>query len=231
MVWHTSRVISTAAEATSIFQHHLDDMSSSGERYYVVEVADVGPIWRALFTYDGARPTWRSLLRLDKTTGEVENDMETLQVGPCAHDGYVAMMKTTVRPTLRQLGMVGKNTVFKLPDPDHFATLSLQPGRANRWAYYKLTANVSVIPRAAWSDHARERGYTGLPHPDMHYGIGWQTRIGMLSRHGNDYWWEIWAGFPTKEVAIDLCEALRLSVAAMTMEIAGTFRISHRPDN
>lgn len=188
-------------------------------------VADVGPIWRVVVGW-GAIPSWASALRVDKGTGEVRLDFSpSSRVGASAREGYVAMMRGVVVPELRRLGFVGSGRNFTLPAPDHYATLSFQQSRGNVWTLARFTANLSVISHEEWSEwSAAQVGATepaDRPRPGWSYAVGWSERLGMVSQHDHDYWWSVWAGFPTDDVAADLVAAIRDHAVPAMREMLG----------
>ncbi|WP_034263777.1 DUF4304 domain-containing protein [Actinospica robiniae] len=178
--------------------------------FHVKAVADIGPIWRAIVGWEGSAG-WASAVWVDKATGETGMDSSSSsKIGPSARDGYTAMMRSRVRPELKRLGFTGSGKTFTLPSPDHYATLSFQQSRGNSWTLATFTANLSVISHAEWSatQPAVSEPADG-PDPDCGYGVGWSERLGEVSHHGYDYWWSVWAGFPTDDVADDLIVAIR----------------------
>lgn len=179
--------------------------------FHVKAIADVGPIWRAVVGWKDS-PSWASAVRLDKATGEAQTDYSpSSKVGPSARDGYTAMMRSTVVPELRRQGFTGSGSTFTLPTPDHYAMLAFQQSRGNVWTLARFTANLLVISHADWS--ATQDGATepaGKPHPNHSFHPnGWGERLGVISHHRHDYWWSVWAGFPTDEVAADFLKAIR----------------------
>lgn len=113
-------VIDTEAAATDAVQAWLDATVGNGSR--VRAVTDIGPACRALFGPTG-HPRQASVARVDKASGVVASDYyPTPRVGPSARDGYLAMIRSTVRPALLRRGFVGSDRVFTLPSASHFAT-------------------------------------------------------------------------------------------------------------
>ncbi len=218
-------MIETEDGARAAVQGWLDGRDQPAGSFQVRAVADIGPAWRAVF---GApdKPELLSVARVDKESGVVELDWgPSLEIGPSAAEGYAKMMESVVEPGLLKLGFTGTGGAFALPAPDHFATLSFQRGRDDAWVRVKFTANVKVVSRAEWdewsSSHPGLVGGAASPDPDALFGVGWTTRLGVLSRE-RDHWWSIWAGFPTDEIAEDVLTAVReKALPAMRSRIEG----------
>lgn len=217
-------LIDDAETAQAAVQRWLNTaMPDPAGTFRVAAVADIGPAWRAVF--DMPSTTWLSVARVDKISGLVEMDYyPSLKVGPSARDGYLRMLRTTVRPELKRLGFTGSGAAYTLPTPDHFATISFQQSSGNTWVRAKFTVNVQVIARRDWSQYAAQHGHGDTPDPDSHYRVGSTERLGQLSRHGYDYWWSVWAGFPTTDVAGDVIAAIRTGALPAMRQ-----RISHGP--
>lgn len=190
--------------------------------FTILEMIDLGRVWRVLVEVgpsqrtiiDGvASPPYGSpgrwAVRVDKATGEVVNERAApLKIGPSAQDGFRALMTNTVAPRLRDLGFVRSGRVFTWPHPDYLAGMSIQTSRTSEYCVQTFTANLTVISRAVWA----ARPHAGDPgerfHPDYLYGGSWHHRLGHLSRHRRDHWWEVWAGFSTVDTAADFLDAV-----------------------
>lgn len=214
--------IGTEAAARDIVQRWLDDRNGPGE-YRVTALLDLGPIWRVMWT-GVADPGYVNLSRVDKETGEVEPDFASAaRVGASARETFEAMMRSTVKPALRALGLRASGTTFRLPTPDHFAAFGIQQSRDNVWVRAKFTVNVRVVSNAEWAARRAELGRTGPPSPNAGSGAGWWARLGHLTPEGRDRWWAIWGGFPTGEVAEGLVAAIRdYGLPAMREKIAAS---------
>jgi Domain of unknown function (DUF4304) len=198
--------IDTETAARDAVQRWLDAHDPGEHR--VTALLDLGPLWRVMWA-GVTNPGYVNLSRLDKETGEIEYDLaNAVKIGSSARDTFAEMMKTTVKPEMKELGLRVSGTTFQLPTPDHYAALSIQQSRDNVWVRLKFTVNVRVVSDADWAAHVAETGDNDSPNPNTHEGVGWWNRLGHLTPERKD-WWTIWGGFPTEDVAKGLVTAIR----------------------
>ncbi|WIN00287.1 DUF4304 domain-containing protein [Actinoplanes oblitus] len=174
-------MIDTEEAAAAAVQSWLDGLD--GE-FRVKALADGGQVWRAVTGKPGTH-LGEFCAQVDKATGVVQAGF-VQETGPSARDGYLRMMRTTVVPELRRLGFTGSGRRFTLQAPKHLGTIEFQQSQGNTWMGVRFTVNVSAASPSAWT-----------------------ARLGLISHHGCDHWWSVWAGFPSDDAAADLITAIR----------------------
>jgi len=128
-----------------------------------------------------------------------------------AQDVYAALMKDTLAPALRALGLRGSGGRFSLPSDTHWALLGFQRSVWDDRDEIQLTVNLTVLGRAAWaSEVAGNPWQAARPNPNHEYGtLASQTRLGLLLPGGTDTWWTVRADEPTDTVTDDVLAAIR----------------------
>ncbi|MFC8730852.1 DUF4304 domain-containing protein [Luteimicrobium sp. NPDC057192] len=144
---------------------------------------------------------------------------------PTAQEHFRAILRDRVAPELRRLGLRGSGQAYTLPDDDHFAQIGIQKSDSSSREAVKFTMNLSVVPKAAWAELAREQSWRGArPSANQHASTpgAWQVRIGHLLPPRVDQWWTVTRDADPRAVADVVVDAIRdYGLPAMRSAIAG----------
>jgi hypothetical protein len=120
------------------------------------------------------------------------------------------MIRQSVRPRLKAVGVGGSGTTFVWPSETHFAQIGLQKCAFGDRRPLTFTANVTVVSKAEWEAARRDNPEFPLkPAPNTKYGsFLWQCRIGQLIADGQDHWWRPDADTDGVDVADQLVQPI-----------------------
>ena len=127
-----------------------------------------------------------------------------------AQEMFKEALKNEIGPELRKLGFRGSGQVFEYKVDDWWAQLGFQKSQWNEAKTVSFTMNVSAISKKDWAAAISQKPQLPMkPSPSVHYGIGWQKRIGSLIPGGKDKWWEITPDSSLSNVSKEVIEVVR----------------------
>ena len=120
------------------------------------------------------------------------------------------MLRTNVRPRLREVGFRAAGSVFSWPTEDSIAQVGLQKHRTSNRHEVWFTANVTVVGLNEWEAvRAKRPDFPERPSANVYYfGLIWQRRVGHLMPDGLDKWWILQADDGWQEIADDFVAAV-----------------------
>jgi hypothetical protein len=141
------------------------------------------------------------------------------------------MLRDTVAPALREMGFAGSGKRFAfrpgVPTGD-FALLGVQGWKYNDASLAMFTLNLMFLTAEDWALAQAQAAQWGLmpdakPSPNTTYFVGWEERVGYLSRPGHDHWWAVTNEADAEVVAADVIRRVRTFVVPqLTARLART---------
>ncbi|KGM03533.1 DUF4304 domain-containing protein [Cellulomonas cellasea] len=134
------------------------------------------------------------------------------------------MLRTSVAPALRELGLRGSGQSYRLTNAggDH-ALLGIQKSVASSRSAALLTVNLAYFPGADW-DAAHAAGQVAARPTASARWIpsGWQTRIGLLVDEPHDHWLTVRSPADVSVVSAHLLALVRdLALPQLTARLTG----------
>ena len=124
--------------------------------------------------------------------------MEGAKVPISAIDAYNTMLRATVSPELRRMGLVGTGGRYHLPGETQWLLVMFQKSYYSRSDEVSFTINLSRVSKEEWARYHHEYGWPERPNRILDLGIsgyGVSVRIGnVMPPNGEDRWWDIRAG-------------------------------------
>jgi hypothetical protein len=124
-----------------------------------------------------------------------------------AQETYKAMLRDHVAPALRELGLTGSGSTYRLPDDHYWAQVGFQGSRYDEPREVAFTVNLSVVARDVWAraHDAFPRALSARPAANVRpsllcqadQGRYWADRLGVVTPAASDLWWHVRAGEDT----------------------------------
>jgi len=128
-----------------------------------------------------------------------------------SQDIYSRLIKETVSPAMRELGLVGSGGRYSLKSESHWALIGFQKSAYSDRDEVRFTVNLLAVGREPWDQLVRDKLWVGeKPTALVSYGSPVrQLRIGKLVDDGEDKWWRVYVGQDMTLIAADVLANLR----------------------
>jgi hypothetical protein len=129
-----------------------------------------------------------------------------------AQDTFAALVRVSIGPALRSIGLRGSGRSFTLPDDRWWLLVGIQASRSSDLDRLEFTVNLSAASKERWEAIRQRNAWIGArPTGNSRYAVRdlvEVVRIGSLMPDGRDTWWEVRAGRDAEAIAREVVAAV-----------------------